>query len=114
MAKERISVHPKKGASGFAVKATETLSGNRTLTLKEVRTYNAFSFDPGGAGRNLVLPAEAYCAGVFLFIANTADNPEVLTIQNDAAGTVCTPAQAETAIVWCDGTNWYGNVGANS
>lgn len=98
----------------FDVAAAETLSGHRTLTLAEVEAAQIFSFDPGGAGRNLVLPAEASCRGLILFISNTADMAEVLTIQDDTPATVCTPTQNESAIVWCDGTTWHGLVGAES
>ncbi|MFQ5518162.1 MAG: hypothetical protein ACE5E8_11385 [Acidimicrobiia bacterium] len=88
----------------------ETLSGNRTLTQAEVDNNHFMSFDPGGSARNLVLPAEADNAGNWLFISNTADGAEVLTIQDDTPATVCTPTQNEDAIVWCDGTSWFGGV----
>jgi hypothetical protein len=92
----------------------ETLAGNRTITAAEVLASSVFTFDPGGAGRNVVLPnASATYAGQLLFIANAADAAEVLTIQADSA-TVCTPTQAESAVVWCDGTKWRGIAGANS
>ena len=103
-------------AHPFAVASTttETLAGNRTITPAEVLASTMFTFDPGGAGRNVVLPnaAEAY-KGQFVWIANAADAAEVLTIQADSA-TVCTPTQAECAIVMCNGSKWYGIVGANS
>ena len=98
----------------FSSSTVETLSDNRTLTQAEVDECTIWSFDPGGAGRNLVLPAEAGCEGYVLFIANTADAAEILTIQDDTPATVCTPTQAEAAIVWCDGSVWRGLVGAFS
>jgi hypothetical protein len=73
-----------------------------------------WSFDPGGAARNLVLPAEADNVGTVLFIHNSADAAEVLTIQDDTPATVCTPTQAESAVVWCDGVSWFGLAGASS
>lgn len=91
----------------------ETLAANKTFTQAEVDDNHFFAFDPAGA-RNLVLPAEADNAGNFLFIANTANAAEVITIQDDTPATVCTPTQNECAIVWCDGTSWYGLVGAFS
>lgn len=112
--RESIATWPKRRANRMAVKALETLSGNRTLTIAEVEKYQAFAFDPGGASRDLTLPPEADCTGAFLFIANKADAAEVITVKNDGAGTIVTPTQAESACVWCDGTNWYGFVGANS
>jgi hypothetical protein len=98
----------------FGVAAAETLTGHRTLTLAEVQAANIFSFDPGGAARNLILPAEASCAGMVLFISNKADAAEVITIQDDTPATVCTPTQAESAVVWCDGVTWDGGTVASS
>lgn len=66
--------------------------------------------DPGGAGRNVDLPAEADSKGLFFIIVNTADAAEALTIRNDAAGTVGSVTQNEAAFCVCDGTTWrvYG------
>lgn len=92
----------------------ETLTGTRTLTAAEVTNSTIFTFDPGGAGRSVVLPdAAAAYKGMILLIANDADAAEVLTISANSA-TVCTPTQAESAILWCDGTKWRGIAGANS
>jgi hypothetical protein len=90
----------------------EVLSGHRTLTQAEVDENNMFTFDPGGAARNLVLPAEADNAGIILFVHNASDDTEILTIQDDTPATVCTPTEGETAIVACDGVSWRGHVGA--
>lgn len=92
----------------------ETLAGTRTITTAEVLASTIFTFDPGGAGRSVVLPnAATSLAGQILLIANAADAAEVLTISADSA-TVVTPTQAESAILWCDGTKWRGIAGANS
>ena len=91
----------------------ETLTGNRTLTLAEVEQFAFWRLDPGGAGRNLVLPAAATAAGHMLWVKNTADAAEVITVQADSA-TVCTPTQNESAVLWCDGVSWCGIAGANS
>jgi hypothetical protein len=112
--REKIAIWPTSRASRISAKVVETLAGNRTISYTEIETYNAFAFDPGGAGRNVVLPAEAACKGVVVMISNKADAAEVLTIQNDAAGTIVTPTQNEAALIWCDGTNWYGLVGAQA
>lgn len=93
--------------------AAETLAAARTLTAAEVQQYAVWTFDPGGAARTVTLPAAASNTGQFLWIANTADAAEVLTIADDT-GTVCTPTQNESAVVWCDGTRWRGIAGANS
>ncbi len=98
----------------LAVNVLEILGADRVLSQAEVDENNIFTFDPGGSARNLDLPAEADCAGIILYIHNAADNPEVITIRDDGAGTVCTPTEAETAIVACDGVSWRGHVGAAS
>jgi hypothetical protein len=114
MARENIAIWPRDRASRMSVKAAETLAGARVITADEIERYQAFAFDPGGAGRNVDLPALASSAGAILFIANTADAAEVLTIRNPAGATIVTPTQAEAAVVWCDGTAWRGFVGASS
>lgn len=114
MARERIAIWPNGRASRFSAKTNETLTGTRVITYDEVERYQAFGFDPGGAARNVDLPAEEVCEGVFLFISNTADAAEVITVRNDAGSPVVTPTQSEACVVWCDGVRWYGMVGAQS
>lgn len=91
----------------------ETLTGTRTFTAAEVRNYAFWALDPGGAGRSVVLPNAADVPGEMLWIANTADAAEILTISADSA-TVVTPTQGETAVLFCTGVKWYGIAGANS
>jgi len=89
-------------------------SNAQTLSADLVLTHDSKQLqllDPGGAGRNVDLPAEEESAGLFFVIANRADALEILTIRDDAGATICTPTQNETAIVFCDGTNWVGLVG---
>lgn len=100
--------HPFSHAGG-----TITMAGDRTLTADEVAECTIWSFDTGGSARNLTLPDADDCAGLVLFIANKADAAEVLTIK-DGAGTICTPTQAESAIVWSDGSTWDGGTLASS
>lgn len=100
-------------AHPLKVMATETLAGGRTITTAEAKLYGIMSFDPGGAGRAVTLPAIAETVGQLLVIANTADAAEVLTIA-DSVGTVITPTQAESAFLWNDGVRWRGIAGANS
>lgn len=113
MARERIATWPSADASRVSTR-TETLAGDRVITAAELDRYQVWFLDPGGAGRNVDLPAEAGAEGAWVVIANTADNPEVLTVRNDAAATIATPAQNETATFYCDGTTWVGQVGASS
>lgn len=91
----------------------ETLTGNRTLTATEVKNYGIWVIDPGGAARDLTLPNAADCPGEILFIKNSADAAEVITIKADSA-TVCTPTQSESAILFSSGVTWAGIAGANS
>lgn len=91
---------------------TETLAGAKVLVAGDAPLQH---LDPGGAGRNLDLPAVTGMAGSTFIIKNTADAAEILTIRLTGGGaTVCTPTQNETAIVYCDGTTWHGIVGFNN
>jgi hypothetical protein len=110
---ERIAIRPSDKASRINTKLTETLTGNRTITVEEIETYNGFSFDPGGA-RNLVLPPEEACKGVVIYISNEADAAEVITVKDDGGSTIGTPTQNEAIVCWCDGVRWFGLVGASS
>lgn len=103
-------------AHPFSVATAETLAGTRTITEAELLNTTVFTFDPGGAGRNVDLPAAAAAyAGQIAVILNTADGSEVITIRNGSGGaTICTPAQNESAFVFCNGTVWRGLVGASS
>jgi|TARA_Y100000310_G_scaffold232390_2_gene235218 hypothetical protein len=87
----------------------ETLAATHVLvaTSPEIQTL-----DPGGAGRDVTLPAAAVGLVNRRFkITNTADAAEDLTVK-DAADTIITVSQNEVGAVWCDGTTWYGHVGA--
>ena len=68
--------------------------------------------DPTG-NRNLDLPAEASCTGLLLLIMNnaTASSGETITLRNDGSATILTIEEAETGLVFCDGTTWRGLVG---
>ena len=112
--REKIAAGSLTRASRFPSRGIETLAADRVITGAEIEKYQFFTFDPGGAARNVDLPAEAASKGAVLFIANAADAAEVITIRNDAAGTICTPTQNETAVCFCDGTSWRGLVGAAS
>lgn len=112
--RERIATAPRDRANRLSVKKNEILAGARVITLAEVERYQAFAFDPGGAGRNVDLPPVGVCAGVYLMISNTADAAEILTVRSSTGTTIVTPTQAEACLVWCDGVSWYGYVGAQS
>lgn len=88
----------------------ETLSGDKTLATSDAQVQN---LDPGGAGRNVDLPAEATGVGPYI-IANRADAAEALTIRDDADSTLVTANQDETAVCICDGTGWIAFVADGS
>ena len=90
---------------------TRTLAADLTLTTKDAPVQ---FIDPGGAARNVTLPAEASSEGLVFFIQNTADAAEVLTVRDDTPATVVTPTQNEGCVVYCDGTTWHGFVGAEA
>jgi hypothetical protein len=91
--------------------ATATLAGAKTLVCDDAYLQ---VLDPGGAGRDVVLPKEAASKGLSFVIRNAADAAEVLTIKaSDGSTTICTPTQDESALVFCDGTTWRGVVGAH-
>lgn len=82
---------------------SETLTGATTVD----GTYGNFvKMDPGGASRNVTLPAEEGRKGAWFFFANAADAAENLVIKDDAANTIVTINQNEGAVVWCDGAAW--------
>lgn len=90
----------------------QTLTGTTTLALPLARVY---SLDPGGAGRNLVLPTEADSKGVEFYIVNTADAAETITVKaSNGTTTVGTIDQNEGAVAVCDGTRWKVMVNAET
>ena len=109
--REPIAINSNNNSSRFPAKTAETLAANRTITQAEADRYQSFAFDPGGSARDLTLPAEGNNAGAMIFVANTADGAEIITVKNDNGDAICTPTQNEAALLWCDGVAWYGLVG---
>lgn len=64
----------------------------------------------GGASEVLTLPPEAEAAGMILEIVNTGG--EGIAVEDDAAGAVITIATGKSGRVLCNGTAWYGLLGA--
>ncbi len=99
-------------AEDYYTAVSDTLSDNHTLVCDDAY-YQVL--DPGGAGRDVMLPKEAASKGLSFLIRNAADAAEVLTIKaSDGSTTVCTPTQNEAAVVSCDGTTWRGLVAAHN
>lgn len=94
---------------------TETLTAARVLTPAEVTDNYILVLDPGGAARNVDLPAtSAALAGQEFKIINSADAAEALTVRLTAGGaTVATVDQNEHAVLTCFSAtagSWVGMV----
>jgi hypothetical protein len=74
-------------------------------------TSNILYLDAGGGAATVKLPPEADADGMVIYIVNTSDNAEAITVQNDAAGNpangALSIAQNKSATLACDGTSWY-------
>lgn len=77
----------------------ETIAGTKTLTNVDPRYQ---SLATTGA-QNVDMPAEANGIGAW-FIANRG--PDIITVRNDAAGTIDTIDADEGLSLMCDGTRW--------
>ena len=98
--------------AGCGVAVAETLGADRVLVATDPRHL---TLDPGGQARNVDLPVVSTWPGETFIIDNSADGAEVITVRLTGGGTtVVTPTQNEKAIVWNDGTNCYGIVGARN
>jgi hypothetical protein len=95
------------------------LNANETVTIDmggaeytlaiETLTGNTLRVDPGGAGADFLLPAEADCPGVTLVIFNTADAAEAITVKDDSdTTTVMVLDQGQSGVCHCDGSSWVG------
>lgn len=81
---------------------TETLAD--TLALAD--TDPALQYlDPGGAARDVTLPAEGNANHLFV-IVNTADAAETITVKDDGANTIGTVAQGEVKIFVSNSVAW--------
>lgn len=93
----------------------ETLTGARVLTEAEVKNYGYIVLDPGGAARNVDLPATTNVAGHSVTIINSADAAEALTVRLTAGGaTIGTIDQSENATFICYSAtagSWVAQVG---
>ena len=96
-------------AAAHTLLVTGTAAANQTVI-----TSNVLLVDPGGAGRNFDLPAEALCTGLFLLVFNTANAAEALTIRDDGGATVVVLDQNQHGILYCNGTIWVGFMGGET
>ena len=80
----------------------ETLSGDKTLTDSSDMVQ---TLDPGGAGRNVDLPADDVGLPVYI-IANTADAAEDLTVRDSGTNTIHAVSQDEAAMFLNTGSGY--------
>lgn len=86
---------------GYAV---EVLAAARTLTAEDAQFLG---LDPGGAHRDVILPAEGASLGDWFVIRNDADAAENLVVRNSADdATIATVGQGTWAMVVCNGVAW--------
>lgn len=81
-----------------------TLAADLALTAQYRQVLR---IDPGGAARDIDLPAEATSNGLSFEIVNIADAAENLVVKDDAGTTIVTISQNEKATVICEGAAWY-------
>jgi len=83
----------------------ETLTGAKVLVATDSQNQK---LDPGGASRNVTLPAEATSSGLWYWIFNSADVlGELLTVRDDTPTTLVILDAGEGCLVKCNGTNWH-------
>lgn len=87
----------------MSVRRTQILTGTTTLTAAMGKMH---FLDPGGASREVLLPPMK--AGLVLFVKNTADMAEDLTLKDVETGlvTVATLDADDTALLFTDGVSW--------
>lgn len=88
---------------------TLVLGADYTVSQKQMRAYNQFFVDPGGAGRNFDLPA--YPGGL-VHVWNTADGVEAITVRDQANATIGVLDQNQHGVFGCsDAGVWQGFIG---
>ena len=90
-----IIPRPQRYPGGFNA---ETLTGTHALTYRDSQFQ---ALDPGGASRNLNMPAEGSRLGHFFWIANKANAAETLYCnQADGSTTIVNIDQNEAALIY--------------
>ena len=87
-------------AGGFYSGAVETLAAHRTVLTDSDAMI--LKLDPGGAHRDVTLPAESTVSpsGRMFWILNAADAAENLVLKDDGGATIATANQNESALVY--------------
>lgn len=81
-----------------------TLTGDETLDAASSERFQRL--DPGGASRDVTLPAEEGNNRLWYYILNAADAAEDLVVKNDNGDTIATVSQNEAAVFVCSGSSW--------
>jgi hypothetical protein len=88
----------------------ETLAGAKACSLSSGQFQQ---LDPGGAHRDVTLPAVAKGdAGYFFVFANAASGAENLVVKDAAASTIATFGQSKCGIVFVDSAGAWQSFGA--
>lgn len=85
----------------------ETLSGDKTVAYSDAAIQ---VLDPGGAGRNVDLPADSI--GQAYLVVNTADAAEDLTVRDDGDNTIATVSENEACYFVNTGSGYTALLGA--
>ena len=109
--REIIATHATTDSNRVTVRASETLTGARTLTTKEIDRWQVIVFAGGASDRVVTLPAEGRSNGAFLFLVN-AGATNALTVNEDGATLIKSIPAAKAALFVCDGTVWRSMLGA--
>lgn len=88
-------------------KNVETLSGDKTVSYTDAAIQ---VLDPGGAGRNVDLPADS--VGQAFLVVNTADAAEDLTVRDADDNTIHAVSQDEAAYFVNTGSGYAVVAGA--
>jgi hypothetical protein len=115
--REKIAVDARSRANRSAVRTSEALSGNRTVTLAELERWQVLVFDPSTTSRDVTLPDAAGCEGVEVYIMNLGTTTGTLVVKNSAGTAIATigPTAANDVsggLFFCDGAAWRGLLGA--
>jgi hypothetical protein len=97
------------GSCGQGVGVTALVDAAAVLT---VDTNPILTMVPTAA-RNVNLPAEAQSAGLKFYFSNQSTGAFSVTFLGSAGGAIKgngVVPQNKTAVLWCDGTVWYGSV----
>lgn len=101
----------RNSSSVFPAK-TLVLTGDYSVSGAEMKAVNQFFVDPGGAARNFDLPA--YPGGL-VFVWNTADGAEAVTVRDQANATIGVLDQNQHGVFGCsDAGVWQGFIGSET